>query len=91
MDQKGNLTNEFGDMAGYKINTQILIVYVCIRNKIKKTIRFLIITKIANYLSNLNKSTDLYTERYSRLLKDFLTAKGTTNRKDKLQNGRKHL
>lgn len=30
---RGNLTNEFGDVAGYKINTQIVIVYVCITNE----------------------------------------------------------
>lgn len=50
------------------------------------------ITKITNNLSNSNKrSTDLYTERYNRLFKDFSTAKETINRKDKLQNGRKYL
>lgn len=43
MGQRGNLTNEFGNVAGYKIDTQILIVYVCIRNegsKMKLTKQF---------------------------------------------------
>ena len=55
------LLNEFGKVAGYKINAQKLLAYLYTNNKksereIKETLPFTITTKIINYLgTNLPK------------------------------------
>ena len=65
------LTNEYGKVAGYKINTQKSLAFLYTNNKktereIKETITFPIVTKRIKYLGiHLPKETkDLYIENY---------------------------
>ena len=65
------LINEFGKVAGYKINAQKSLAFVYTNNKssdreIKETIPFTIATKRIKYLGiNLPKEVkDLYSENY---------------------------
>ena len=75
------LIREFDNVAGYKINTQKFIAFLCNNNKrsageIRETITFAIASKIIKYLViSLPKETkDLYSEEKS----GFLTAEYTT-------------
>ena len=78
------LTNGFGKVAGYKINTQKLITFLYINNErsereIRETIPFTIALKRIKYLGiNLPKETkDLYSENCKTVMKDI---KDETNR-----------
>ena len=78
------LINEFGKVAGYKINAQKSLAFLYTNNEqsereIKETLPFTISTKRIKYLGiNLARETkDLYTENYKTLLKDI---KDDTNR-----------
>ena len=78
------LINEFGKVAGYKINAQKSLAFLYNNDEkseteIKKTIAFTIATKRIRYLGiNLPKETkDLYAENYMTLMKDI---KDDTNR-----------
>ena len=68
------LINEFGKVAGYKINTQKSLAFLYTNNKrsereIKETVPFTIKTKRIKYLGiNLPKEAkDLYSESYKIL------------------------
>ena len=68
--------NEFGKVAGYKINKQKAVAFLCINNKrsereTQETIPFAILSKITKYLGiNLSEETkDLYC--YKRLIKEI--------------------
>ena len=70
--------SEFSKVAGYKINTQKLLVFLYTNNKkyereIKESIPFTIATKRIKYLGiNLPKETkELYTENYKTLMKEI--------------------
>jgi len=70
--------NEFGKVAGYEINTQKSIAFLCTNNErsereIRKTISFTITSKRIKYLAiNLPKETkDLYSENYKTLIKEI--------------------
>ena len=70
------LINEFGKVAGYKINTQTSCAFLYTNNKrsereIKETIPFTIESKRIVYLGiNLHKEVkDLYSENYKILMK----------------------
>ena len=76
--------NEFGKVAGYKINTQKSLAFPynnshSTERKIKETIPFIIATKRIKYIGiNLPKEAkDLYSENYKLLMKEI---KGETNR-----------
>ena len=76
--------NEFGTLAGYKINAQKSLAFLYTNNErsereIKETIPFTIATKRIKYLGiNLPKETkDLYSENYKTLMKEI---KDDTNR-----------
>ena len=76
--------NEFGKVAGYKINAQKGLALLCTNHEksegeIKETLPFTIATKIIKYLGiNLPKETeDLYAENYKTLMKEI---KDDTNR-----------
>ena len=78
------LSNEFGKVAGYKINAQKSLVVLYANDEkseseIKKTLPFTIATKRIKYLGiNLPKETkDLYAENYKTLIKEI---KDDTNR-----------
>ena len=78
------LINEFGKVAGYKINAQKSLAFLYTNNKrsereIKETIPFTIATKRIKYLGiNLPKEVkDLYSENYKTLMKEI---KDDTNR-----------
>ena len=78
------LINEFGKVAGYKINAQKSLAFLYTNNKIpereiKETIPFTMATERIKYLGiNLPKDAkDLYTENYRTLMKEF---KDDTNR-----------
>ena len=78
------LINEFGKVAGYKINTQKSLVFLYTNNErsereIKETIPFTISSKRIKYLGiNLPKEgKDLYSENYKILMKKI---KDDTNR-----------
>ena len=78
------LINEFGKVAGYKINAQKSLAFLYTNNErsereIKKTITFTIATKRIIYLGiNLPKEVkDLYAENYKTLMKEI---KDVTNR-----------
>ena len=65
------LISEFSKVAGYKINTQKSLAFLCTNNgkserEIKKSIPFTVVTKRIRYLGiNLPKETkELYTENY---------------------------
>ena len=72
------LINEFGKVAGYKINAQKSLAFLYTNNKrterkIKETIPFTIATKRIKYLGiNLSKEAkDLYSENYKTLMKEI--------------------
>ena len=72
------LINEFGKVAGYKINTQKFLVFLYINNEksereIKETTPFTIESKRIKYLGiNVPKETKkLYTGNYKILMKDI--------------------
>ena len=72
------LINEFGKVAGYKINAQKSLAFLYINNErsereIKETIPFTIATKRIKYLGiNLpQKVKDLYSENYKTLMKEI--------------------
>ena len=78
------LINEFGKVAGYKINAQKSLAFLYTNNEksereIKETFPFTIATKVINYLGiNLPKEKkDLYAENFKTLMKEI---KGDTNR-----------
>ena len=78
------LTNEFGKVAGYKINTQKSLAFLYTNNErsereIKETIPFTIASRRIKYLGiNLPKETKyLYVENYKTLMKEI---KVDTNR-----------
>ena len=73
------LTNEFGKVAGYKINAQKSLACLYSNDKksereIKETCPFTIATKRIKYLGiNLPKETeDLYAEKYKTLMKEII-------------------
>ena len=70
------LINEFGKVAGYKVNIQKLMAFLYTNNELSerdttKTIPFIIASKRIKYLGiNLTKEVkDLYTENYKTLKK----------------------
>ena len=70
------LINEYSNVAGYKINTQKSLAFLCTNNEktereIKETIQFTIAMKRIKYLGiYLPKETkDLHTENYKTLVK----------------------
>ena len=72
------LINEFGRVAGYKINTQKSLAFLYTNGEksereIKETLPFTIATKRIKYLGiNLPKETkDLYEENYKTLMKEI--------------------
>ena len=72
------LINEFGKVAGYKINAQKSLAFLYINNEraereIKETITFTIAIKRIKYLGiNLPKEVkDLYSENYKTLMKEI--------------------
>ena len=72
------LISEFSKVAGYKINTQKSLAFLCTNNEkseraIKESIPFTIATKRIKYLvMNLPKETKkLYTENYKTLMKEI--------------------
>ena len=78
------LINECGKVAGYKINAQQSLAFLCTNNErsereIKETIPFTIATQRIKYLGiNLPRETkDVYAENYKTLLKEI---KDDTNR-----------
>ena len=78
------LINEFGKVAGYKINAQKSLAFLYTNNErsereIKETLPFTIATKGIKYLGiNLPKEIkDLYSENYKTLMKEI---KDDTNR-----------
>ena len=78
------LINEFGKVAGYIINAQKSLAFLCISDEnsereIKETLPFTIATKRIKYLGiNLPKETkDLYAEKFKTLIKEI---KDDTNR-----------
>ena len=75
---KLELTNEFGKVAGYKINVQKSLAFLYTNNEksereIKETIPFTITTTTKKYLGiNLLKEVkDLYSENYKTLMKEI--------------------
>ena len=78
------LINEFGKVAGCKINSQKSLAFLYTNDEksereIRETLPFTISTKRIKYLEiNLPKETkDLYAENYKKLMKEI---KGDTNR-----------
>ena len=72
------LISEFCKVAGYKINTQKSLAFLCTNNEksereIKELISFTIATKRIKYLGiNLTKETkELYTANYKILMKEI--------------------
>ena len=72
------LINEFGKVAGYKINAQKSLAFLYTNDEksareIKETLPFTIATKRIKYLGiNLPKQTkDLYAENYKALMKEI--------------------
>ena len=72
------LINEFGNIAGYKINIQKSVAFLYTNNEvaekeIKKTISFTIALKRVKYLGiNLPKEAkDLYSKSYKTLMKEI--------------------
>ena len=72
------LINEFGKVAGYKINTQNSLAFLYTENErsdreFKETIPFTMATKRIKYLGiNLPKEAkDLYSENYKTLMKEI--------------------
>ena len=78
------LINEFGKVAGYKINAQTSLAFLYTNieiseREIKETLTFTIATKRIKYLGiNVPKETkDLYAKNYKTLMKEI---KDDTNR-----------
>ena len=78
------LINEFGKVAGYKMNTQNSLAFLYTNNErsereIKETIPFTITSKRVKYLviNLLKEAKDLYRENYKILMKEI---KDDTNR-----------
>ena len=78
------LINEFGKVAGYKINAQKSLAFLCINDEkseseIKKTLPFTIATKRIKYQGKniAEEINDLYAENYKTLMKEI---KDDTNR-----------
>ena len=78
------LINEFGKVAGHKINAQKSLAFLCTNNErserdIKETISFTTATKRIKYLGiNLPKEVkDLYSENHKTLMREI---KDDTNR-----------
>ena len=72
------LINEFGKVAGYKINTQKYLAFLYTNNEsaereIKETLPFTIATKRIKYLgiNLLKEAKDLYALNYKTLLKEI--------------------
>ena len=72
------LISEFSKVAGYKVNTQKSLAFICTNNEkserpIKESIPFTITIKRNKYLGiNLPKETkELYTENYMTLMKEI--------------------
>ena len=72
------LISEFSKVAGYKINKQKSLAFLCTNNEkseraIKESISFTFATKIIKYLGiNLSKETkELYIENYKTLMKEI--------------------
>ena len=72
------LINEFGKVAGYKINVQESLAFLYTNDEksereIKETLQFTTATKRIKYLRlNLPKETkDLYAENYKTLMKEI--------------------
>ena len=72
------LINKYSKGAGYKINIQKSLAFLCTNNdkterEIKETIPFIIAMKVIKYLGiNLPKETkDLYIENYKTLMKEI--------------------
>ena len=72
------LISEFSKVAGYKINTQKSLAFLCTNNEkseieIKESISFTIATRRIKYLGiNLPKEKkELYTENYKTLMKEI--------------------
>ena len=72
------LISEFGNIAGYKINTQTSLAFIYTNNKrsereIKEIVQFIITSKRIKYLGiNLPKEAkDLYFENYKTLMKEI--------------------
>ena len=72
------LINEFGKVAGYKINAQKSLAFLYTNDKksereIEETLPFTFATKRIKYLGiNLSKETkDLYAENYKTLMKEI--------------------
>ena len=70
--------SEFSKVAGYKINTQKSLAFLCTNNgkserEIKKSIPFTVVTKRIRYLGiNLPEETkEMYTENYKTLMKEI--------------------
>ena len=73
------LINEFGKVAGYKINAQKSLTFLYTNdekseNETKKTLPFTITTKRIKYLGiNLPKETkDLYAENYKPVMEEIM-------------------
>ena len=73
-----DVIDEFGKVAGYKINTQKSIAFLYANNErsereIRETIPFTITSKRIKYLGiNLQKETkDLYSENYKMMMKEI--------------------
>ena len=73
------LINEYSKVAGYKINAQKSIAFLCTNNEktereIKEAIPFTVAMKRIKYLGiNLPKETkDLYIENYKTLMKHYV-------------------
>ena len=72
------LITEFSKVAGYKINTQKSLAFLCTsgekpEREVKESVSFTIATKIIKYLgTNLPQGTrELYTEEYKTLMKEI--------------------
>ena len=72
------VTNKFSKVAGYKINTQKSLIFLCTSNErgereIKKIIQFTIASKRIKYIAiNLPKEAkDLYSENHRMLMKEI--------------------
>ena len=72
------LINQFSKVAGYRINIQKSVAFLCTNNELseresKKTILFKIASKRIKYLGiSLTKEVkDLYSENYKTLIKQY--------------------
>ena len=73
------LINEFGKVAGYKINTQKSIAFLYTNNErsereIREAILFTITSKRIKYLGRINlpkETKDLYSENYKMMMKEI--------------------